>query len=71
MRHLQRFVRMLFASGLLLLASPVEAQVTTATLVGELRDSSGVRGVRPPTSHAVGETGRASLRLSAAEDRLR
>src|SRR5262245_16696112 len=41
MRHLQRLVLGLFASGLLTLASPVEAQVTTSTLVGELRDSSG------------------------------
>src|SRR5262245_59143905 len=41
MRHLQRLVLGLFASGLLALASPVEAQVTTSTLVGELRDSSG------------------------------
>ena len=42
MRHLlQRLVLVLFASGLLMSASPVEAQVTTATLVGQLRDSSG------------------------------
>jgi hypothetical protein len=41
MRHLQRLVLVLVASGLLSSASPVEAQVTTATLVGQLRDSSG------------------------------
>lgn len=41
MRHLQRLVLVLFASGLFAPASLVEAQVTTATLVGQLRDSSG------------------------------
>ena len=41
MRHLQRLVVGLFVSGLLVLALPVEAQVTTATLVGQLRDTSG------------------------------
>src|SRR4051812_22922166 len=41
MRYLQRLVLGLFASGLLVSASPMEAQVTTATLVGQLRDSSG------------------------------
>jgi hypothetical protein len=40
MRHLQWLV-VLVASGLLMPPSPVEAQVTTATLVGQLRDSSG------------------------------
>ena len=33
MRHLQRLGLVLFASGLLMSASPVDAQVTTATLV--------------------------------------
>src|SRR6185503_11650711 len=41
MRHLHRFVLVLFASGLLMSAFPVEAQVTTATLIGQLRDTSG------------------------------
>src|SRR4026208_2584204 len=41
MRHLQRLVVGLFVSGLLVLALPVEAQVTTATLGGQLRDTSG------------------------------
>ena len=41
MRHLQRLVVVLVASGLLSWVSTAEAQVTTATLVGQLRDSSG------------------------------
>jgi len=41
MRHLQRLVRVFVASGLLVSAALAEAQVTTATLVGQLRDSSG------------------------------
>jgi hypothetical protein len=41
MRYFQRFVLFLFASALLMPASPLDAQVTTATLVGQLRDSSG------------------------------
>ena len=41
MRHLQRLVLILFASGILLPAVAVDAQVTTATLVGQLRDTSG------------------------------
>ena len=41
MRHLQRLVIVLFGSGVLESASPMEAQVTTATLMGQLRDSSG------------------------------
>lgn len=41
MRHLQRLVLVFSASGILMSASPVDAQVTTATLVGQLRDSSG------------------------------
>ena len=41
MRHLQRIVLVLFTSGFFMLASQVQAQVTTATLVGQLRDSSG------------------------------
>ena len=40
MRYRQRFVLFLFASGLLMPALPLDAQVTTATLVGLLRDSS-------------------------------
>src|SRR5438046_1293843 len=41
MRLVQRFVLLLFASALLMSASPLEAQVTTATLVGQLHDTSG------------------------------
>jgi hypothetical protein len=41
MRQVQRFVLFLFASALLMRASPLDAQVTTATLVGQLRDTSG------------------------------
>jgi hypothetical protein len=41
MRQLQRLVLGLFASGLLMSAAPADAQVTTATLVGQLRDTSG------------------------------
>ena len=42
MRHLQRLVLVLFTSGFLMyVASQVEAQVTTATLVGLVRDTSG------------------------------
>ncbi len=41
MRLVQRFVLLLFASALLMPASRLEAQVTTATLVGQLRDTSG------------------------------
>src|SRR5262245_28088676 len=41
MRHLRRLVLSLVASALLLPASPSHAQVTTATLVGQLRDSTG------------------------------
>ena len=40
MRYFQRFILVLFASGLLMPALPLDAQVTTATLVGLLRDSS-------------------------------
>jgi Bacterial regulatory proteins, luxR family len=40
MRHLQQLLLVLSASGLMS-ASSLEAQVTTATLVGQLRDSSG------------------------------
>ena len=39
--RLQRLVLVLVASGLLMPGSLVEAQVTTATLVGELRDRTG------------------------------
>ena len=41
MRHGQRLVVLLFAAALLMSDSPADAQVTTATLVGQLRDSSG------------------------------
>jgi carboxypeptidase family protein/TonB-dependent receptor-like protein len=41
MRQLQWLVLVLFASGLLTSPSSLEAQVTTATLVGQLRDTSG------------------------------
>ncbi|PYQ92813.1 MAG: hypothetical protein DMF97_21085, partial [Acidobacteria bacterium] len=41
MRQVLRFVLLLFASALLMPASPLDAQVTTATLVGQLRDTSG------------------------------
>src|SRR6266540_5161529 len=40
MRYFRGFVLFLFASALLMPASPLDAQVTTATLVGVLRDSS-------------------------------
>ncbi len=40
MRYFRGFVLFLFASALLMPASPLNAQVTTATLVGVLRDSS-------------------------------
>src|SRR5262245_16315289 len=41
MRYLQRFALLLAAAALLLPARPSDAQVTTATLVGQLRDTSG------------------------------
>ena len=41
MRQLQWLVLVLFALGLLTSPSSLEAQVTTATLVGQLRDTSG------------------------------
>src|SRR5262245_9432620 len=41
MRYLQRFALLLAAAALLLPARPSDAQVTTATLVGLLRDTSG------------------------------
>jgi hypothetical protein len=41
MRYLQRFVLLLVASAFLMPAARLDAQVTTATLVGLLRDSSG------------------------------
>src|SRR5204862_6070074 len=40
MRYFHRFLLFLFVSALLIPASPLAAQVTTATLVGLLRDSS-------------------------------
>jgi hypothetical protein len=41
MRYFQRFVLLVFASVLLMPTSHLDAQVTTATLVGLLRDTSG------------------------------
>ena len=40
MRNVLSFVLCIFVSALLMTASPLDAQVTTATLVGQLRDSS-------------------------------
>src|SRR5262245_46948371 len=55
MRCFQRVVLFLFASGLLVPALPLHAQVTTATLVGQLRDSSG--GVIPGATVVVTHEG--------------
>ena len=41
MRYCERFVLLLFVSALVIPASPLSAQVTTATLVGLLRDGTG------------------------------
>src|SRR5262245_64018702 len=40
MRHCRRFVLFLLSSDLIFPALPVRAQVTTATLVGQVRDTS-------------------------------
>src|SRR5205809_4099333 len=40
MRNVLSFVLCIFVLALLMTASPLDAQVTTATLVGQLRDSS-------------------------------
>src|SRR4030095_8372308 len=75
MGQLQWLVLVLFASGLFTSPSSLEAQVTTATLVGQLRDSSGAvipgatvvakhegTGVaREPSTDANGEFVRSAL----------
>ncbi|MGH9200214.1 MAG: carboxypeptidase-like regulatory domain-containing protein, partial [Vicinamibacterales bacterium] len=55
MLRLQRFVPVLFVSSVLLSASPLGAQVTTATMVGLLRDGTG--GVIPGAAVVVTHEG--------------
>ena len=59
MRYFHRFLLFLFVSALLIPASPLAAQVTTATLVGLLRDSSAavIPGATSP-EQPVNETSR-------------
>jgi len=68
MRDFQRFVLILAASALLL-PSPSQAQVTTATLVGQLRDTSGavIPGATVAATHEGTGVARAAVTDSNGE----